>query len=63
MSFDFTVAVVPNVTNIDTELQYIKSALLYADKITLISPVAYLFTQLTSNQKTLSEKTLLTLLK
>ena len=46
MGLDFTVAITPSATNIDRELQYIKSALLYADSITLISPVAYLFTKL-----------------
>ena len=48
MGFDFTIAITPSVTNLDKELQYIKAALLYADKITLISPLAYMFTQLSS---------------
>ena len=47
MGFNFTIALVPDGTNLDRELQYIKSALLYADSITLISPVAYIFHQLT----------------
>ena len=40
MGLDFTVAIAPSLQNIDRELQYVKSALLYADKVTLISPVA-----------------------
>lgn len=50
MGFDFTIAVAPSSTSLDKELQYIKSALLYADKVTLISPMAYLYTQLSRNQ-------------
>ena len=46
MGFDFTIAIAPKGNNIDRELQYIKAALLYADKITLISPVAYFYSQL-----------------
>ena len=33
MSFDFTIAIVPNNTSLERELNYIKSALLYASKI------------------------------
>ena len=47
MGFDFAVALVPRKANIYRELQYIKAALLYADSVTLISPVAYIFQQLT----------------
>ena len=54
MGFDFTIAVVPS-ENIDTELQYIKSALLYADRITLISPLAYLYAKISTDNKTLNE--------
>jgi len=43
---NFTVAVIPTTKNLVNELQYIKSALLYADKISLISPLAYTFTLL-----------------
>ena len=50
MSFNFTVAVVPNNIDINTELLYIKSALLYADEITLISPIAYLYTLITNDK-------------
>jgi len=39
----------PMVVNIDRELEHVKAALLYADKVTLISPVAYLYTKLRSN--------------
>lgn len=62
MSFDFTVAITPSMTNIDRELQYIKSALLYADQVTLISPMAYLYTQLSMNGSKLDEKALIRLL-
>lgn len=47
MGFNFTIALAPSGIDLDRELQYIKSALLYADNITLISPVAYIFHQLT----------------
>ena len=50
MGFDFTVAITPSLQNIDRELQYVKSALLYADKVTLISPVVYLYTQLSTRE-------------
>ena len=33
MSFDFTIAIVPNNTSLEHELNYIKSTLLYASKI------------------------------
>ena len=46
MGFDFTIAIAPKDTKIDRELQYIKAALLYADKITLISPAAYFYSQM-----------------
>lgn len=63
MGFDFTIAVQPSLTNIDRELQYIKSALLYADKIVLISPMAYLYTQLTTGGADFDERRILKLLK
>lgn len=62
MSFDFTVAIAPSVTNIDRELQYVKSALLYADHVTLISPMAYLFAQISTNESKLDERTLIRLM-
>lgn len=48
MGFDFTIAITPNVMNIDKELEQVKAALLYADKVTLISPLAYFCTQLSA---------------
>ena len=54
MGFDFTVAITPS-NNLEKEMQYIKAALLYADRITLISPVAYLYTQLSTDGKKLDE--------
>lgn len=63
MGFDFTIAVQPSLTNIDRELQYIKSALLYADKIVLISPMAYMYTQLTTGGANFDERRIIKLLK
>ena len=62
MGFDFTVALVPSDTNIDQELQYVKSALLYADKVTLISPVAYLYTRLANDSSQLDMRDMIRLL-
>lgn len=63
MGFDFAIAVQPSLTNIDRELQYIKSALLYADKIVLISPMVYMYTQLTTGGADFDERRILKLLK
>lgn len=63
MGFDFTIAVVPELTNIDKELQYIKSALLYADQIFLISPISYMYTQLSSQTGTFDERNIIRILK
>lgn len=63
LDFNFTIAIQPEFTNIDKELQYIKSALLYADKIVLISPMAYLYTQLATDGTVFDEKRILKLLK
>lgn len=63
MNFDFTVAVQPELINIDKELQYIKSALLYADKIILISPMVYMYTQLTTGGVAFDEKRLIKLME
>lgn len=63
MGFDFTVAVVPELTSINKELQYIKSALLYADQIFLISPISYMYTQLSSQASTFDEKKIIRVLK
>lgn len=62
MGFDFTVALVPSGANIDQELQYVKSALLYADKVTLISPVAYLYTRLANDSSQLDMRDMIRLL-
>lgn len=58
MGFDFTIAMVPSGTNLNRELQYVKSALLYADKIVLISPLAYMMTKL-SRGDSADERTIL----
>jgi len=63
LSFDFTIAVQPALTTIDKELQYIKSALLYADKIILISPMVYMYTQLTTGGANFDERRIIKLLK
>lgn len=63
MGFDFTVAISPSVKNIDRELQYVKSALLYADQITLISPVAYLYSQLQAETAHIDERRVIKLLR
>ncbi|MCI9105448.1 MAG: hypothetical protein HFG56_08250 [Lachnospiraceae bacterium] len=63
MGFDFTIAVQPEVTSINKELQYIKSVLLYADRIILISPMAYMYTQLYTGEAAFDEKRILKLLK
>lgn len=62
MGFDFTVALAPSGPSIDRELQYIKSALLYADKVTLISPMAYLYTQLANDSSKMDMKEMVRLL-
>jgi len=67
MSFDFTIAITPKPTssgeqNLATELQYIKSALLYADKVRLISPIAYMFSQLTDENNQKNERTAMDLI-
>lgn len=56
LPLNVAVAVVPSSSGIDVELQYIKSALLYADNVVLISPLAYLYTQLTYQPKEINEK-------
>lgn len=63
MNFDFTIAVQPELTHIDRELQYIKSALLYADKIILISPMVYMYTQLTTGGVAFDEKRMIKLVQ
>lgn len=63
MGFDFTIAVTPELTSINKELQYIKSALLYADQIFLISPLSYMYTQLSSQTKDFDERGIIRLLK
>ncbi|WP_408956123.1 hypothetical protein [Natroniella sp. ANB-PHB2] len=54
--FKFSIAVAPNKMNLDTEIKYIKSALLYADTITLISPIAYIYFQLTDEKYKQNER-------
>lgn len=62
MGFNFTVALAPSGPSIDRELQYVKSALLYADSVTLISPIAYLYTQIANNSSNLDIKDMVRLL-
>lgn len=63
MGFDFTIAIVPNNTSLEREMNYIKSALLYADKVTLISPLAYMFSRLTDKGNGLNERTVIKLIE
>lgn len=63
MSFDFSIAISPNFTDIDRELRYVKSSLLYADAISLISPVAYVYTQLMTDDIKRDEKNLIRIMK
>ena len=62
MSFDFTIALIPKELDLTQEMNYVKSALLYADQVTLISPMAYLFHQFTDEKNSLNEKTVIKLL-
>lgn len=50
MSLNITVALEPNGTDMSREIAYVKSALLYADKVNLISPIAYLVNQIAYNE-------------
>ncbi len=61
--FNFTVAICPNNINLDREMAYIKSALLYADSVSLISPIAYLYFQLTDERNQNNERAALQLIK
>ena len=63
MGFDFTIAITPKITNIDQELLYVKSALLYADNILLISPLAYMYTQLSLNKPMANETDIIRIIK
>lgn len=56
MSFDFTIALLPKELDLTQEMNYVKSALLYADQVSLISPMAYLFHQFTDEKNSLNEK-------
>lgn len=63
-SFDFTIAVSPRkFVTLDSEIKYIKSALLYADSIKLISPVAHLYFELSSGSHNQTEKQFIRLLE
>lgn len=62
-TFDFTIAVVPKGASIHQDMLFIKSALLYADSITLISPMASTYFELTNDSNIKNEKNLLNLLE
>ena len=63
MSFDFTIAMMPDPNmKLTREIQYVKSALLYADKIRLISPYTYFLELFTSENNQKSEKAYVNLL-
>ncbi len=61
-NFNFTIAICPNNINLDREMEYIKSALLYADTVSLISPMAYIFYQLTDEKNQNNERAALQLI-
>lgn len=60
--FYFNIAVCPNNIDLNIEMEYIKSALLYADEISLISPMAFLYIQLSDEKNQLNERTALNLI-
>ena len=55
-SMDFTVAVASNSMTIEQDMTFIKAALLYSDTITLVSPVASTYIELTDNANKKNEK-------
>lgn len=56
-NFNFTIAVSPeSFISLDREMKYIKTALLYADTIKLVSPVAHIFVELTDQAYKRNEK-------
>lgn len=61
-SIDFTIAIAPKATSIEQDMLYIKSALLYADTITLISPMASTYFDLTNEADRKNEKTIISLM-
>lgn len=63
MSLDFTVAIAPDKTNFSKELAFIKAALLYADKINLISPLAYVFYLVTNDSSKKDEMSIIRLVQ
>lgn len=46
-NFYVSVAICPDGANLKNEIRHIKSTLLYADKVNIISPVAFIYSQLT----------------
>jgi hypothetical protein len=63
MGFDFTIAVYPDNKSVDRDLYFIKAALLYADKVRLISPLTYLYVQLSDESNKLNEKSAIRMIK
>jgi len=59
---DFTIGIAPDNASIEQDLLFIKSALLYADTITLISPMASTYYKLTNETNRQNEKTLFELI-
>ena len=60
--FDFTIAVAPKTMSIEQDMQYIKSALLYSDSITLISPMASAYYMLTDSSHQKNENSVVNLI-
>lgn len=62
-SMDFTVAVASNSMTIEQDMTFIKAALLYSDTITLVSPVASTYIELTDKANKKNEKALYNLMQ
>lgn len=62
-SMDFTIAVASGSMTIEQDMMFVKAALLYSDTITLVSPVASTYFQLTDKANDKNEKTLFNLIK
>ena len=64
MKFDFTIGIFPdsNNVNIAKDLRYIRSILLYADKVRLINPVAHILFMLADEKNYKNQKTIVKLM-
>ncbi|MBU5333573.1 hypothetical protein KQI61_15345 [Anaerocolumna aminovalerica] len=62
-NFDVTVAICPDGISLKNDIKYIKSTLLYADTVNIISPITYTYSQLTQYKNSVSEKDAIKLAK